>query len=320
MALSLRGQRATLDRVTRRTRSRPPAAALLLAALLLPAAACAAPPRPFDANHPAIIEPLPQGAVEEPISVSQGVVLVQTRIDGRGPFVFALDSGSTTVVLDEDAADVLGAKVERRTGTIVTEAGRSDGTIRQTTLSDVRVGGARFRRVGALVMDLAPLSRGVGRRLDGILGAPLLARHVWTIDASRSVIRIEDSALPEPDGADVLALDAAEDLPAVEVTVAGERLLAIVDTGQRMALALAPEHASSLGPRLRVVGTSVGHVLDGEVKRDVARLAGTVRIGAIVLREPPVLLGQATRLGLDAFRGRSIAFDLANRRMRVAEE
>ena len=48
------------------------------------------------------------------------------------------------------------------------------------------------------------LSRGVGRPLDGILGMPLLTTRLWTVDPVRSVLRIEDGALPTADADDVL--------------------------------------------------------------------------------------------------------------------
>jgi hypothetical protein len=44
-----------------------------------------------------------------------------------------------------------------------------------------------------------------------------------------------------------------------------------------------------------------------------------VRIGGLfTLRAPAVLLGRATRVGMEAFTGRVLTFDITNRRMRAA--
>ena len=285
--------------------------------LALAAGACAA-RRPFDARRAAKAVPFEAGAVEWPVRVVRGVVLVPTMIDGHGPFTFALDTGSTTIVVSESTADAAGLAVERRNGSIVTEAGRTDGTVVQAAIRELRVGQARFGRVAALVADLDGLSKGIGRPLDGILGMPVLTQHLWTFDPDRVVLLLEEGALPPPDGAEILPLVLDDGLPALHIDVAGRPVTAIVDTGQRMALSLSLDDTALLRGSLRVIGDSVGQVLDGEVRRDVARLDGDVRIGPIVLRAPPVLLGRASRLGMTAFQGRTLTFDLANGRLRVA--
>ncbi|MCE9634665.1 MAG: retroviral-like aspartic protease family protein [Planctomycetes bacterium] len=303
--------------------------AVLVAALVAPGCAT---DRPFDARRRSRPVPLEGAVVEVPVSVAQGVVLVPTLVDGRGPFWFALDTGSTTVVISEKVAEAVGVRVENRTGSIVTESGRRDGKIVQADLREVRVGQASFRRVGALVADLDGLSRGVGRPLDGILGMPVLVDHLWTIDTGHSLLRIEEGTLPaEPptgviagniagDTTETLALVLDGGLPTLRIDVAGRTMNAIVDTGQRMAISVGPDDAGPLRTDLRVIGESVGQVLDGEVRRDVARLDGDVRISpSVVLRAPPVLLGRATRIGMAAFEGRVLTFDLGHLRMRVSK-
>lgn len=289
----------------------------VLAALVLAAAACVSHPA-FDAHGPVWVEPLREGAVIVPATVTRGMVLVPTWIDGRGPYSFVLDSGASTVVVSERCADRAGLRVERREGTILTEAGHTDGAMLQASVRELRLGGARFRRLGVLVADLDGLSRGVGRAVDGLLGAPVMSHHLWTVDLDGGTVVIADGALPAADGVDILPVTMDGGLPTLRIEVAGRALDAILDTGQRMAVALGPRDAAMLRPRLRVIGESVGHVLDGEVRRDVAQLDGDVRIGGISLRAPQVVLGQATRLGTAAFPGRILTFDLPNARFRAA--
>lgn len=308
---------------TRAAMKRSPASRLVRAAIAIATAfalgapGCAS-PRPFDLHRVPASAPLEDGPVEVPVTTSRGVVLVPVLVDGRGPLWFVLDTGSTTVVLDRSLAEDLDIRIEERAGSIVTEAGRSDGTVRQATLRELRIGTAKYRLVSALAMDMASISRGVGRTVDGILGMPVFQGRLWSVDPTNSTVRIEEGALA-PDAPDTLALSLDGGLPTVRIEVAGREMDAIVDTGQRMAVSVGPEDAKPLRAGLRVIGESVGQVLDGEVRRDVARLDGDVRIGTLVtLRAPPILLGRATRVGMEAFPDRVLTFDFANRLMRAS--
>lgn len=291
--------------------------ALALAILTFGVGGCT-PLRPFDATQAPRPVPLEGRVVEVPVVVAQGVVLVPTTVNGKGPFWFAFDTGATTIVLGARVAELLDVRVEDRKGSILTEAGRSEGAIRQANLREIRVGSASFRFPTALVADLDSISRGIGRPVDGIIGVPLLSPHVWTVDTAGAWLRIEDGELAAG-GTDVIELGMDDGLPTLPIDVAGRPMTAIVDTGQRMSISIGPDDAEPMKRGLRVIGESVGQVLDGEVRRPVARLDGDVTVApGIVLRAPPVLLGRATRVGMEAFADRLLAFDLKNRRMRAS--
>lgn len=89
---------------------------------------------------------------ELPTEMCGDYFVAPVLIDGRGPYAFLLDSGTGTTVLDASVASELGVR------------GRAD---LQIGALDVR--GARIRRSG---MD--DLSLALGRRIDGILGHPVL--------------------------------------------------------------------------------------------------------------------------------------------------
>lgn len=293
-------------------------AALVLTLVLAALCACGT-RRPFDARREPSPVPLEGQVVEVPVGVSAGVVLVPTMVDGRGPLWFVLDTGSTTVVVSEKAAELTGMRIETRRGSIVTEAGRSEGDVRQAMLREIRIGNASYRFPTALVMDLDGISRGIGRPVDGILGVPLMRAHLWEIDADGATLRIFDGDVAAS-GAGTIPLTMDDGLPTIPIDVAGTRMAAIVDTGQRMAVSVGPDDVGPVRPLLREIGESVGQVLDGEVRRPVARLDGDVVVAPdIVLRAPAILLGRATRVGMQSFAGRVLTFDMKNARMSAAK-
>lgn len=299
-----------------RSRLLPAALLLVLSAFAFGAAGCRA-PRPFDGRRDATPVPLLTPEVEIPFADVNGIVMLPTLVDGQGPFEFALDTGATTIVVGEATVERVGLRTEERSATLLTELGERLRTVEQTRIRELRVGAVRTKNLGALVADLFPLSRTIGRSLDGIVGVTVLRHHTWTIDLTRNVVTVSDEQLPEPDGVNVLALDMSSELPELEIEIAGRRMKALFDTGQRAPLSLSEEDARPLRGLMEIVGTSVGQVLDGRVDRELARLSTDVRIGSLVLEKPSVILASGTRVGLGAFAGRVFTFDLAKGRLRI---
>lgn len=283
--------------------------------LLLAAAACSSAP-PFDGRH-AVGLPL-AAPVSVPASFHAGVVFVPTRLDGRGPFQWVLDTGSTTSIVSERVADGTDLDVSRRSARVVTDAGTSEGVMRQAAVRDLRIGGVRFTGVEALVMDLAPMTRSAGRPVDGVAGTPLLRHHVWTIDASRRRVTAATGAL-DPAHPGAIPLTFTDGLPHLEVTVGGHTLRVLLDTGQGATLTLSDDDAARLRGAFDLVRETVGHAINGPVAHDVARLRGDLVVGPVVLTRPEILIGGVTRVGLGAFAGRSLTIDLARSRIAVGD-
>lgn len=290
---------------------------LAAAALLL--AACASAP-PFDAHLPPVAVLL-----ERPTSVEatlvDGTLLVPVTIDGRGPFRFAVDTGSTTVIVDRGVAGRARLPVTRRTGALLTEAGRHEGDMPQARIRSMRVGDAEFRGVGALVADLSPLSGPGGRRLDGILGMPVLRSHVWTLDlgGGRVTVAPAATATPRPDDPrNEIPVAFEGGLPHVDAVLSGHRVNALLDTGQWTHFALSPGDSRAVRARLEPLGTTTRHVLGGSVEREAARLDGEARVGPLIVLRPEVVLASSTRTGLGVFEGRTLVLDFARARVTVA--
>lgn len=117
------------------------------------------------------------------------LILVDVHANGRGPFQFAIDTGtSTTAITPEMARDigVAGSPV----GPATTGGAHVDVTGGQ--LSSFQVGGARIDNMAVVVANFFPmLSQAIGTRLDGIVGYNFLRNFRVVIDYPGEVFRLE---------------------------------------------------------------------------------------------------------------------------------
>ncbi len=107
-----------------------------------------------------------------------GAVLVPVQVDGRGPFTFLLDTGSSHTVVSDALAERLAAPAVARVR-LLTPAGPLDAAV--VALRGVSVGTARAESLAPSVVSLARLrEREPG--VDGILGLDFLSRFDFTVD------------------------------------------------------------------------------------------------------------------------------------------
>lgn len=114
---------------------------------------------------------------------AETIALVPVRIDGKGPFPFALDTGAATSAIDTGLARKLGlARVGRTTVSGVTKTSRvPQYTLRHWSAGSVQLGA---RRVAG-----ADLIRQRGPGIAGLLGSDVLSRyHSVTIDYDAGVL------------------------------------------------------------------------------------------------------------------------------------
>jgi predicted aspartyl protease len=108
------------------------------------------------------------------------LILVDVHVNGRGPFQFAIDTGTSTTAMTPELAKQLGISTSPIGG------GTTAGAHVDVTAGKVKsfqVGGARIDKMAVVVADFFPmLSSAVGARLDGIVGYNFLREHRVVID------------------------------------------------------------------------------------------------------------------------------------------
>lgn len=108
------------------------------------------------------------------------LILVDVHANGRGPFQFAIDTGTSTTAITPDLAR------ELRLETSPVGAGTTGGApveFSAGSLQSFQLGGAKLDNVAVVVADFFNmLSAAVGAKLDGIVGYNFLRNYKVVID------------------------------------------------------------------------------------------------------------------------------------------
>ena len=113
-------------------------------------------------------------------SPAKPLILVDVRANGRGPFQFAIDTGTSTTAITPELAKQLGIK-SSPIDPVTTGGAQVDVTA--GTLQSFQIGGATIDNMAVVVADFfAMLSSAIGAKLDGIVGYNFLRNYKVVID------------------------------------------------------------------------------------------------------------------------------------------
>jgi predicted aspartyl protease len=190
--------------------------------------------------------------VEVPFDFVHNQILLRVMVADRGPFNFALDTGTNTSTIDMDLASDLGLPLSAPRP--VAGAGTLRTTGRRTVCPELRIAGLVVRNLDAAAVDLSAASEFLGRPLHGVLGFSFLKNRATRIDYFRRRIRFSDGPPPEqrPDGPGFISFPMLftenSVLPVVQdCYVNGARLSVTLDTGSSLGLILFPRAIERLG-------------------------------------------------------------------------
>lgn len=259
-----------------------------------------------------------QASVEVPMLFHGPRPAVNVYVNGKGPFLFLLDTGSQGKArADVSLVRQLGLA---SVGTTVAGdgSGRNDRTLDEVVLDRLSVDGLEFRNIQAPSRDynrsakLPPIA--------GILGFNLFENHLLTFDFPGKKVRIEEGALPPPDGKTILAYDAPYDTPIIDITMGAFRLLANIDSGDNNAITF-PETLARLLPHIgdeKIVGT--GRTISNEFQVSEVKLRGVLRIGEHEISDPTIRFNPIfdnINLGAGFLNNYVVTFDQKNHRVRM---
>ncbi len=113
-------------------------------------------------------------------SPAKPLILVDVRANGRGPFQFAIDTGTSTTAITPELAKQLRIK-SSPIDPVTTGGAQVDVTA--GTLQSFKIGGAKIDNMAVVVADFfAMLSNAIGAKLDGIVGYNFLRNYKVVID------------------------------------------------------------------------------------------------------------------------------------------
>jgi hypothetical protein len=130
------------------------------------------------------IASLSSAAQEIPLKHCDKLPVIEVSVGGES-MLFLVDTAATSILNLKSFAEgkALDVRVTSWTGTLATSA-------REVTLKDVSIGDTKFAELKLPAVDLSPVGKACGQRIDGILGEELLGRLGATIDMKRQVVHV----------------------------------------------------------------------------------------------------------------------------------
>ncbi|HWW75645.1 MAG TPA: retropepsin-like aspartic protease, partial [Pyrinomonadaceae bacterium] len=243
-------------------------------------------------------------AVDVPMILLGSRPAVEVMVNGKGPFVFAIDTGAAGMArVDSSLVEKLHLKVVGQM-----QAGDGSGRSRGmdvVQLDSIAFGGVQFNNVRAPTRDYNR-SPAAGK-VDGILGFGLFSEFLLTLDFPSKRVRLERGQLSKPDGAEVFGYETSSNgAPGLELGVGSLKVKGHIDTGNAIAGFVLPE---SLVKRLPLASEAVvvgrARTVSSEVEIKMARLKDSIRLGPFEFAEPKIVfpaLSDDINIGAETFR------------------
>ena len=240
---------------------------------------------------------------------------VQVMINGRGPYLFAIETGAPLVLISSKLADELALPVAADAPMVHSP----NGSITMRRVDSLRIGATVLHAVN--VASGPQLIDGV----DGLLGLPAFRELLLTIDYPGRTVRLESGTLPEPNGRDIFPTVAIGPFFGVEIGIAGHSYPAVLDTQSGSALSVNPTIGEILpwDAPLAVTGMAAVGGRSPVIVRS-GRLAGDVTLGSYTIKRPiinvhatPPGLPQETNIGSRFLMNFAVTLDQRSKRVRL---
>ena len=255
--------------------------------------------------------------VDVPMSFYGNRPAIEVMVNGKGPFLFLLDTGAQGMArADTSLVQLLNLpRVGQTTST--DGSAKTQATLNEVRLEMISFGGLQFREVTAQSRNYNTAT--YLPHIDGILGFDLFSDYLLTLDYPKKRVRIGRGALPKPDGAQILKLETIDGNQYVEIGVGTLKAKAMIDSGNIRAIDFPASFIKKLPlasyPRLVGKGGSVS----GEFELREVRLQDTLSIGRYLFPEPTVTFTDVydeINIGSAMLREFAITFDQKNHRIR----
>ena len=237
-----------------------------------------------------------QQFVEVPFEFYRNEVIVQVKVNGKGPFNMMLDTGTDPSAIDLATAKELDLKMSS-VGGKATGGGTSVNLAYATRLPLVELGDLTVKNVESVAIDLSKVGERLGRPLHGVLGHSVLNGRIVQFDYAHRVVRFYSQSpflktVKQENTANrtVVPFHYKDNVLIDDVFVNGKRLVANLDTGSSGSLNLTPAAVAYLGLeeefKRAPVSTSVGY---NNVSENREGKVDKVTIGGISVDAPAVI-------------------------------
>jgi predicted aspartyl protease len=226
-----------------------------------------------------------------PVDDIAGLVVVAVMVNGKGPFHFALDTGSATVVITPQFALQLALQLGEPEA--VNEVGDQRTVAEKVDLASVSIGDATQPHVDAAVLALPPYVTYQGRygTIDGLVGYSFLKNYAVSLDLVEKRMSLTPSAgFAAPPGAvSVPMAVSSTGMPVIAASIDGATGRFLLDTGTQGSIVLTSPFADAHSVRSSTETESSNNGIGGSISSGRALLA-TVTLGTATLHDVPAEL------------------------------
>ena len=260
-------------------------------------------------------EPREDLAMQVPFEVVDGRIYVQAKVNGRSPFRFAIDTGTSGLGrADTSLVSALGLKIGHPTA-------NSDGVktteIDSTMLSSLNVGGLNRENVQVITRDynskMAPEAA-----FAGIVAREFFSDGLLIIDYPKKTISFSRKLSLSPRQNGVLQYDRPFRIP---IYIAGVRTEGNLDTGANVAFVLPQSLFEKLGGTpLQQAGH--GQLANSKIKTERSTVHGPFQIGQASLWDTEVRVSERypeVIVGAHALQSFSVLIDQRSKSVAVCQ-
>lgn len=257
--------------------------------------------------------------LEIPMKIDGGMPTVELIVNGKGPFVFGIDTGAQGGArIDSSLMERLALKPSGHVRAI-DGSGRNPQMAEMVKLESIEIGGLRFSDVTAGSRNYRKSPRPLN--IDGILGLSVFSEYLVTLDYPAKLLRLEKGELPKADGAEILDYKSKGGIPLLEMTVGGTKIDAHLDSGNMIgAFVLPTAFAEKLTRASEAVVVGRALSASGEMEIKQVQVNDVIRLGRHEFPEPIVTYPALSNIGNVGAKTLSqfvVTFDQQHERVRL---
>jgi hypothetical protein len=216
-------------------------------------------------------------------SPSDKLPLIEASINGGGPHLYLLDTGTDYLILSRRSLAEVKAQPLATTVVIHSPGGPSFLST-ECRVNALRIGSAEFRHLTACSADLSNVEAAMGRELGGVLGIPVFADCRLTIDYPAGQVLLEPSTTrsrPEGQGGSVFALELEPGgIPHLFLDIQGHNVRTKIDSGSSCAFTIPIALLQQLHTNSAPVRAGTGTVgVGNSIPVCAMRLPGSIFLG-----------------------------------------
>jgi predicted aspartyl protease len=206
-----------------------------------------------------------------PFDVVDGRIHVQARVNGKGPYRFAVDTGASGLGrADSSLVAALGLPI---THTAPNSDGVKTAAANVTRFDSLQLGGYALRDLDVITRDY---NRGATPALSGIIARAFFADGLLLIDYPTRTLSFSKTKRLDPVRRDVVPYDRPFRVP---VSIGKHKVEGNLDTGANVSFILPQALFDKIGGgKARAAGD--GSLSNTVIKTSIARMRGPFRIGA----------------------------------------